>query len=274
MKTLYISDLDGTLLNSHAELSDYTIKALNRLIGSGIHFSLATARTAATTLQMFENVAINIPIVLMNGVLIYDPDSKEYIKKETLSDAVVANIIQAIRKVRQTGLMYALCKDKMFTYYETLDNEALRNFISERKAKYNKVFIQVDNFADVHDEIIYFTFLDKQENIERIYSQIIEIDGVGFAKYRDIYSDNLWYLEVFSSASSKYNAVRFLREYGRYEHIIGFGDNLNDIPLFRACDECYAVANAKDELKEIATAVIDSNDNNGVAKWMEAAKNV
>ena len=273
MKTLYISDLDGTLLNSHAELSDYTLKALNSLIGKGIHFSLATARTAATTLRIFENVAINIPIVLMNGVLIYDPDSKGYIKKEAISETIAINIIQAMREVKQTGLMYTLRGDVMLTYYETLDNKAINDFISERKAKYNKVFTQVNDFIDVKDEIIYFTFLDNEENIERLFSRITEIDGIEFAKYRDIYSEDLWYLEVFSSAASKYNAVRFLREYGNYERVIGFGDNLNDIPLFRACDECYAVTNAKNEVKENATAVIDCNDNDGVAKWLETKIN-
>ncbi|MEG1426676.1 MAG: HAD family hydrolase [Oscillospiraceae bacterium] len=269
MKTLYISDLDGTLLNSHAELSDYTVKTLNCLTEKGIHFSLATARTAATALQMLENVAINIPIVLMNGVLIYDLASKEYIKKEALSPKIAEDIIGAMREVGQAGLMYTLCCDKMFTYHEATVNQAIRDFINERKVKYNKVFTQVNDFLDVKDEIIYFTFLDNEENIERLCSRMAGISGIEFAKYRDIYTEKLWYLEVFSSAASKYNAVRFLREYGNYERVIGFGDNLNDIPLFRACDECYAVANAKDEVKAIATHVIGSNDDDGVAKWLE-----
>jgi hypothetical protein len=45
--------------------------------------------------------------------------------------------------------------------------------------------------------------------------------------------------------------------------------NLNDLPLFRASDERYAVANAKSEVKEQATAVIGSNCEDGVAKWLE-----
>ena len=48
-----------------------------------------------------------------------------------------------------------------------------------------------------------------------------------------------------------------------------FGDGKNDISMFRAADECYAVANAVEELKEIATGVILSNNEDGVAKWLE-----
>ena len=53
------------------------------------------------------------------------------------------------------------------------------------------------------------------------------------AFYKDNYGDKLWYLEIFSVSASKYNAVQYLRKYGRYDRIIGFGDNYNDIPLVK-----------------------------------------
>lgn len=51
--------------------------------------------------------------------------------------------------------------------------------------------------------------------------------------------------------------------------MVSFGDAINDIPMFRISDECYAVKNAVEELKKIATGIIDSNDEDGVAKWLE-----
>ena len=51
--------------------------------------------------------------------------------------------------------------------------------------------------------------------------------------------------------------------------MVVFGDNLNDLSMFTIADERYAVANAVQELRDISTAVIDSNDNDGVAKWLE-----
>ena len=272
MKTLYISDLDGTLLNSSAELSVYTTNALNRLIADGMHFSAATARTASTTLQMFEGVALNTPIVLMNGVLIYDPTCNQYINREIISDTAKSGIIDAMHEAEQSCLMYALCGEKMSTYYRNPVNTMLRDFMDERIGKYNKIFTPVEDFATVTNDIIYFCFLDEQENIERIYSLISDIDGPKTEKYRDIYSKHLWYLEVFSANASKRCAVDFLRKHGGYDRIIGFGDNLNDLPLFHACDECYAVANAKDELKQIATAVIGRNDEDSVVRWLEGVR--
>ena len=53
------------------------------------------------------------------------------------------------------------------------------------------------------------------------------------------------------------------------ERVVCFGDAINDISMFRIADECYAVENAVDELKKIATGVISSNEENGVAIWLK-----
>ena len=63
-------------------------------------------------------------------------------------------------------------------------------------------------------------------------------------------------------------AVELKKQLGA-DRLIVFGDNINDIPLFEASDECYAVRNACDELKKIATGVIGSNSDNAVAKFIE-----
>jgi len=205
----------------------------------------------------------------MNGVLIYDMQTKRYVKKELLNQAKVEQILSVMKKTGLTGLMYALSDDELITYYERLDNEALKAFVDERVRKYNKQFTQIDDFAIADTEIIYFCFLNTDENIHQLHNEIIKIAGIRIEMYRDIYSDDLWYLEIFSDAASKYDAVQFLRQQHGFHKVVGFGDNLNDLPLFDACDECYAVANAKSEVKDKSTAIIGGNDGDGVVKWME-----
>ena len=158
---------------------------------------------------------------------------------------------------------------EMKTYYENSNSAPLQEFINERRTKYKKEFIYVADFSQVNEDIIYFCFLDKQQRIESIYSLLKKIYGVKIEKYRDIYSEDLWYAEVFGRAASKYNGAQFLRRHDAYDTLIGFGDNLNDIPLFEACDQAYAVSNAKDEVKSAATAIIESNIEDGVVKWIQ-----
>ena len=69
--------------------------------------------------------------------------------------------------------------------------------------------------------------------------------------------------------ANKSLAAKYLKESLKADKLICFGDNLNDVPLFKFADEKYAVKNAYDELKKLATGIIGSNNEDGVAKFLE-----
>ncbi|MDR1330457.1 MAG: HAD family hydrolase [Oscillospiraceae bacterium] len=270
-KTLYISDLDGTLLNSSAELSDYTAGALGKMIADGLNFSVATARTFASTGKILAGVPLRIPIVLMNGVLIYDAARERYIKINRIPPETVAAVIEALRAFEITGLVYELKDGALMTYHESLEHKPLRDFVEERIARYYKTFRHADSFSDISPEhIIYFTLLDKCERIQPVHDALLPRPDLNQTFYKDIYSDDLWYLEAFSAAASKRNAVAYLRETYGYERIVGFGDNLNDLPMFEVCDVRVAVENARPEVKAAADHICGANDRDGVVRWIEA----
>lgn len=68
--------------------------------------------------------------------------------------------------------------------------------------------------------------------------------------------------------ASKANAVRQLKQMFQCDRVVAFGDGVNDLDMFRMADECYAMENAVPELKSIATGVISSNNEDGVARWL------
>lgn len=73
---LYISDLDGTLLNGQAMLTKLSTNLLNDAIKEGINFSLATARTPATVINILKELSLKLPIIVMNGSAIFDIKKK------------------------------------------------------------------------------------------------------------------------------------------------------------------------------------------------------
>jgi Cof subfamily protein (haloacid dehalogenase superfamily) len=270
LKKLYISDLDGTLLNNEKEVSEYTRSTLNQLIAGGLHFSIATARTAATVVRILDGLHINLPVILMNGAIIYDLSTGKYLKTEIIPQPVVKDIIAVLKEHNLTAFMYALSGDRLVTYYENLSNPAMRDFCQERVTRYQKTFEQTTSLMNVASEnnIIYFALLDVQKPLALIYDALKIWPDIDLAFYKDTYGENLWILEIYSQRASKFNAVNYLRKYYGFDRIIGFGDNLNDLPLFAACDQSYAVANAVEQLKEKATAVIGANDEDGVARFL------
>ena len=103
--------------------------------------------------------------------------------------------------------------------------------------------------------------------IERIAASVKGLDHVF---YEDTYTGK-YYLEIFSENASKANGLKFLREEYGFDKIVAFGDNLNDLSMFKAADVKIAVGNEKDELKKAADFVIGTNDEDGVAKWLREA---
>lgn len=269
MKTVYISDLDGTLLNSDCKLSEETKRGLNKIIESGTAFTFATARSPVSANKIFGEINMNLPCILMNGVLIYDLSTHKYVKSENFCVEAVAGIISEIRKNKLTAFVYELCDNEFMTYYENLEQPQMHEFYQSRVEAYGKRFTKVESIESISkDGIIYFTLLYPHDVLKPVNDAVKKLDGVRTAFYQDIYSNGMWYLEIFSSSANKAEGVRFIREMGGYDRVVSFGDNLNDLPLFEASDVRCAVENAVADIKAKADVIIDSNNDNGVVRYI------
>ena len=72
MSTLYVSDLDGTLLRSNEKTSEYTNKVINSLTERGMLFSYATARSLITAKKVTRGINAKIPLIVYNGASVID----------------------------------------------------------------------------------------------------------------------------------------------------------------------------------------------------------
>ena len=130
-KMLYVSDLDGTLLNSDALLNEDVPERLNRLIDKGLCFTVATARTYATVNSIVKDVHLTYPMILMNGVMLYDPVSKSCINAEIIERDSVEYILKGRKKFGVTGFAYALSPE---ISEETLESEIASNLEKNLKS--------------------------------------------------------------------------------------------------------------------------------------------
>lgn len=268
-KTLFISDLDGTLLNQEVMLSSFTVEHLNQILAQNIHVSIATARTAATVIKIMEPVSIREPVILMNGVCIYDLNTRNYIHTEEIPAASKQFLIDTLAHFELSGFLYTIENNQLSTYYERIGTHEAEAFMQERVHKYGKVFTKVDSLTDcLPKNIVYYSVSGSHTSLKAVYQMLSSDPGLHIEFYRDIYREHDWYLEICSKNASKYNAVQYIRKNYGFNPIIGFGDNLNDLPLFQACDTCYAVANARTEVKEQANGIIETNQEDGVIRQM------
>lgn len=269
IKTLYISDLDGTLLDSSGELPEKTAAELNSLIDRGLHFTFATARTIYSAGAITASLNIDTPCILMNGVCIYDLKKREYISVEAIPRELSDKIASFYKEHGVECFMFRISGQKLTTYYTELTERVMASFAEDRQKKYGKPFVQCRDFREVTEgDAVYFTSTSSYESLLPVRNAVKEVDGLDCAFYEDTYTGK-WYLEVFSSEASKANGIKKLRKLYGYEKVVCFGDNLNDLAMFEQSDVKIAVENARDEVKSAADIIISSNDNNGVAEYLK-----
>ncbi|MDR2558016.1 MAG: HAD family hydrolase [Oscillospiraceae bacterium] len=266
--TLYITDLDGTLLNYAAKLKPRAAEMLNRMIANGVLFSYATARRFQTAGKIMSDVNMNIPVINMNGVILTDPVTGERISAELIPERSTEAAREFIIANNETPLVYAHVNGVERVSYLKKSHKAVKNFNDTRKD--DPFRYACDSYEELFEgEIYYITFLNPESEIAALNAVFSRDNSFSAATYMDTYAKNLRFYEAWSAGVSKATAALKLKELTGADKIIVFGDNLNDVPMFEVADECYAVENAVEELKAIATGIIPSNENMGVPVFIE-----
>ena len=266
--TLYISDMDGTLLNPAGIVSEKSTKILTDLINQGIHFTVATARTPLSALPLLQNIPIQDPMILMNGALFYNPATKVFSDPVPFGRDTMAKLAEAENLSGMEGMLFSSDGDRFTVSLGKVKDCMWNGYFDLEKVAHIKSIdqtIQSCSAAQLQNaDVVYGLYMDNEPTKLEILVDLLKESGLTLDYYQDKYTENRWCLEICNCNATKGNALNRLKQQG-YDHLIGFGDSWNDVPLFRACDEGYAVANASENLKQISTDVILSNAEDGVA---------
>ncbi len=264
--TLYISDLDGTLLNSSKKVKPRVADMLNDMIDNGVMFTYCTARRIHSSGPIMKDININFPVALMNGVFIYDVVKNEYIRKNFPSADSIELLKEAVVRLGERPMIHSIIDGELRNSYLEA-SASLKTYINDRKD--DKSMREVDNYEELFAGEVFYAVFINPENKEELDKIFIPENGFSHTYYRDVYhKDEYWY-EVYSSTASKANAVLQLKEITGADEIVCFGDSDNDLPMFSVADRCYAVENAAEEVKAAADGIIGSNEAMGVPMFIE-----
>lgn len=267
-KTLFVSDMDGTLLNENGALSEYTRHTLNAMCADGLYFSVATGRTAVSALHILHGTALGAPVVLMNGAVIYDCAQKKYAQILPIEDD--AAVLTALKVAGVTGILYQIVRGEQRSFYEKAARGPLLGFIRDRETQYGEKHMQIGSLDRVPPgQTVYISAFDTQERVRCAFDALADQPNVRCFLYENSYYPGLWGLDIHSAAASKAGGIEFLREQYGFGRVVCFGDSGNDLPMFEVSDVRVAVGNAKPELKKAADFLCGANTEDGVVKWIE-----
>lgn len=272
MKTLFVTDLDGTLLNSAGKVSERSVSLLNEAIGKGAHVTVATARTPATVSGLIEKVNINVPAIVMTGAALWHPVNHNYEHTVFLNPDVAKSLLNKYKDEGLPTFMYTLRDNKICIYHSGSLTDGEREFLSQRDhSPFKESFVPPSGescFPERLDNVLLFYAMQPGAPTERFYKSICSREGINPIFYFDIFGEETGILEVFSPEASKARAIRYLAGRDGYDRIVAFGDNVNDLPMLREADVAVAVGNAIPEVKRAADVVIGRNDEDSVANYI------
>ena len=266
-RELFVTDLDGTLLNRQDRVSPFSIRTINRLVEEGMLFTYATARSLVSASKVTEGLSTDIPVIAYNGAFIFQPSTGEILSGEGFTEEERRQVREVLDRHGISPLVYAFVNGtERVSWIPAHENEGIRRYLSMRPG--DRRFRAVSGREELYEgEAFYFTCIGEKGELQPVYDLF-----AGDARYRctlqqELYRPEYW-CEIMPAQASKANAIVRLKNMWGCSRVISFGDAVNDIPMFEVSDECYAVANAVEELKAAATGIIESNEEDGVAKWL------
>ena len=270
-KTLYVSDLDGTLMHKDLKISDFSVKTINALVGKGVAFTYATARSISSAGTITKDLKLKLPVITRNGAVLADNNTGKIIEKALFTEKEVEMLKDMLPELPKTGFVSCYFGDDMKKVFAgSLHTAELQGYLD-----YYKDDPSVVTVSDLSEMFMgnpgYVTIIGDKDEIEPLYIRTREYNGWECLFQKDIYRDEYW-LEIAPRNSTKAKSILKLKEEYGFDKLVVFGDSVNDIPMFKIADEAYAVSKAVDELKALATGIIGSNEEDAVAVYLSKAE--
>ncbi len=270
--TLYVSDLDGTLLGADSKLSPGSISMLQQAIGEGALFTVATARTPATVSTLLQDVPLQLPAIVMTGAALWDRASETYLQPHFIAPEAVAKVIEIYDRLNFPAFIYTLSRGVIHIYHMGAMSPLEQDFIDARCGNpYKAIHVGADPRSELPHILantLLFYAMQPSAAAREAWEEVSRVEGLNPIFYHDIFGPETGILEVFSSASSKAAAIAEVKRLTGAKRVVVFGDNRNDLAMMRAADVAVAVENAIQEVKDAADVIIGPNTSDSVARWI------
>jgi Cof subfamily protein (haloacid dehalogenase superfamily) len=264
-------DLDGTLLNSHSRLSDYTKETLQLLDANEIAYTVATGRSLTSARQILNHHPLAFTQIYNNGATLWHPLEDELVFNHTLLPSEIEAILLLADTYQLTPFVSAvetaLPKPTHFIFHSQPKYPIEQQWLDYCDTKHD---VTLRPLATLGADIIVtnISMIGQANKVQALFDQVNAIDElIAYSGPTRETEDNQW-IDIHHQLANKGSAIEQVKAQYDSPNIICFGDNSNDVTMFDMADECYAPANAIDEIKGRATKVIGHHNEDGVARFL------
>jgi len=256
---LFISDIDGTLTRSDKTISPAVIDAVHRLGAAGVPFTLISARPPSGLLWIAETLGLTEPVGAFNGGTIVKPDGTVLHSEKVPADAV-RQVLALIDRPDVTIWLFSHGRWIAQRPNDTYDDR-------ERKS------VSQEPTYDAHLEA-YADSVDKIVAVSDDHDMLADLEATverAVGGQATVGRSQLYYLDITAPRANKGHGVIALAQAFGVDpsQVAVIGDQRNDMPMFREAGLSIAMGQGPQEVREAATHVTASNDEDGVAQAID-----
>lgn len=240
--TLFISGLDGMLLDQKESLSAFSKVELNRMIDDGMKFTISTMRTPASIIEPMKEVRLSLPVIAMNGAVLYDTNQHSYIKAYVISRESAQKLVGMIEDAGINYYSNVIIDDMLVIYYQETDDMVNRSLVQKLSGSPFRNYVKRPLPDD--EAVVYFMLLDKSEKIEQFYNElrnagiseqlrIVTYDSTDYTGYS--------YIKIYNKNATKENMIKYLKDYISINDVVTFGSIEGQYDVFIDTDDVNKV---------------------------------
>lgn len=221
---LFVSGLDDTLLNKKDNLSDYSKIELNRMLDEGANFTISTMRTPASLMEPMWGIRLKLPVIAMDGAVLYDINENRYLKVYVISNSTSRKVLDLMKQEGLACFTNVIIDDMLVIYYEDTKEKVQEELVKNlRKSPYRNY---VKREFQSEEGVVYFMMLYPTEIIEGFYKKL---EQQGFTKdlkvlkYKSQDYEGYSYLKIYNKNATKENMIHYLKERTNLSNVVTFG---------------------------------------------------
>lgn len=247
---MIVTDLDGTLLRSDKTISERTLCTFEKCRAQGIFICAATARSENSARKYLE---LLVPDIIISNGGAFARCCGEIIYESMLEPKTVQGIIAMCKRFQPYGEIAV-----------EADNGYYWNYKKKPSADSDYAYAVYSDFSDFDRSAYKITAeLENEEDMHRIAAEFQQCECLSF-------SGEIWRGFADKSADKVTALKKISERLGIHaENIAAFGDDFNDIGMLKYCGTGVAMGNAAEKTKHAANVICGTNDNDGLAKFIE-----
>ncbi|MDD6051533.1 MAG: Cof-type HAD-IIB family hydrolase [Clostridiales bacterium] len=251
-------DLDDTLLRSDLTVSDHTVEVLHNAASRGIMIFPASGRTRDSMYPTVARIGCASAFISCNGADVWTKD-RQLLMQELLPVDLAHEVA---RFAQERGVYCQTYSPDRFFY--SIDNDYAVSYAQSSSLEGEFVG---DLTAFIRKPVTKLLMMDEPERI----AALLEEARALFAGRASLTCSKPYFLECNPLRATKGNALRWCAAhfgFGMHE-LVAFGDSLNDVSMLEAAGTGVVMANARADVKAMGFAVCGSNEEDGVARYIE-----